>query len=121
MKKLISTLLVFLTLASCDKKVTDPTGVYVLDRGYASYILTIRHDRRYFLKVVESTGRSSDIQGTWDREKESDQFSLSGVIWENSLPRPGDGIWMIRFEGFGGDKICMEAEGISCFIRKHKS
>ena len=118
MKKLLFILLVSLALSSCDKRITDPSGVYALDKGYESYVLTIRQDRRYVLKVIELGGRSNAvIQGRWDHDANSDQYSLSGVVWENSRARAGNGFWMIKFEGTRGEKFCLD-EGVSCFVRR---
>jgi hypothetical protein len=118
MKKLLFILIVSLALSSCDRRVSDPSGVYVLDKGYESYVLTIRQDGRYVLTVLEPGGRGNDvIQGRWEYDAKSDQYSLSGMIWENSRARAGIGFWMIKFEGVRGEKFCLD-EGVSCFVRR---
>lgn len=119
MKRLVIIAILISGLAGgCSKQPVNPAGVYSLDVEGKSLTLTVRDNGNYSLKVIEPSGASKEILGQWQAEDEEKRsVSFSGIIWQGTDPIAGNGFWKATIEG-RSNEICLDGEGMSCFVRK---
>lgn len=121
MKKILAALSALLMLISCAKETVEPVGIYTLSSHGLMYILTIKAEGQFTLKISQPQSQVNEIRGTWEKEDANSQsISLHGIIWKGLEPTQGNGFWKIFFEGSGGEKICMDGESIICFLKQHQ-
>lgn len=120
------TLLIFLTMGlfGCFSKKFDPSGKYSLKKDDAEYILIIKSNNKYLLKT-NFRERKTQFSGTWEWEDKSAgklTLLLPNVDWQSTVPSEGgQGFWFIQLEGWSGNRICLDGEGIQCFEKREES
>ncbi|GAB7126051.1 hypothetical protein JCM19000A_05580 [Silvimonas sp. JCM 19000] len=104
-----------LGLTACQPKQITPEGKYSLKNGYAEYSLEIKTGKTYSLRI-SSQGKTESISGTWEwDDKNAGVISLSGIVWHGTTATGEAGFWRAKLEGGDGSRICLDAEGITCF------
>lgn len=110
-----------MVLGACSEQAVDPVGTYLLDTAGKSFALRVQSDGNYSLKIDQPGRVLREIRGRWEAEDDTGRMiSLSGLVWPlGSEPLAGNGIWFAQIEG-SDRKICLEAEGLTCFVRADK-
>lgn len=121
--KLSSLSLIFsgILLTGCFAKNFDPLGEYSLKKDGVEYILTIKPNNIYSLETI-SHEKKRQFSGAWDWEdKDAGKLTLmlSNVDWQSAVPSEGGrGFWFVQLEGWSGNRICLDGEGIQCFEKR---
>ncbi|WP_143167401.1 hypothetical protein [Massilia sp. CF038] len=117
MKRLMILVVLVAAVTGCSKQPITPVGTYLLDTAGKSITLAVQGDGNYSLKVSEPGRQTNEIRGHWqDEDGTGSSISFSGIIWEGTDPRAGNGFWKATIEG-PSQKICLDGEGIVCFAR----
>lgn len=96
---------------------SDPIGTYVLTTPTEKLTLEILQNGKYKLTFRKLAGGSGMIEGKWEKnEVLATSLSLHGVTWHGTQPEAGHSIWAATIDT--GSKICLDAEGINCFVKE---
>ncbi|MEF9388598.1 hypothetical protein V4890_23695 [Ralstonia solanacearum species complex bacterium KE056] len=111
--------ILFLTAFGCARIKFEPQGKYFLEENNVAYTLDIMVGGHYKMTVMRSPGQSENFSGVWEWEREGDGvLTISGIQWRGMTMEHGAGFWRIQLEGNRGQRICLDAEGITCFVKK---
>jgi len=71
------------------------------------------------MTIIRPDGQSEEFSGAWEWEREGDGvLTISGIQWRGMTMEHGSGFWRVQLEGNRGQRICLDAEGITCFVKK---
>ncbi|WP_379781468.1 hypothetical protein [Massilia niabensis] len=105
-----------IVLAACTRQPINAAGIYRLSTAEKSMVLEVRTGGEYVLQINGAERNPDQLRGRWEDGREPGvDVAFHGLQWRGTEPEAGQGIWAATFESNGG--ICLNAEGLSCFIK----